>query len=125
MTIFIIFSILFSFISLLGIGFWFYYIINCVPSWIREIKSDLNFKNYFSAYFVFIVGLMISTFIIVGIPWGMYLVWGPLMENVYKRSINTKNSEPPAKVIQYKVPQEIRVDSDFIHNNNVIHRESN
>jgi len=125
MTIFIIFCILFFFISLLGIGFWFYYIINCVPSWVREIKGDLDLKNYFSAYFVFIAGLMISTLIIVGIPGVMYLVWGPLMGNVYKTSINTKNSEPPAKVIQYKVPQEIRVDSDFIHNDNIIHRESN
>ena len=126
MATFIIFCILFSFISLFGIGFWFYFIINCIPSWIREIKYNLDLESYFSAYFTFIAGLMISTFIIAGIPCIMYQVWGPFMEDVYKTSVDKPtHSEPPTKVIQYEVPQEIRVDSDFIHNDNVIHRESN
>ena len=126
MAAFIIFCILSFFISLLGIGFWFYYIINCIPSWVKEIKNDLDFKNYFSAYFTFIAGLMISIFIIASVPCGMYQVWGPIMEYVYKMNVDKPtHPEPPAKVIQYKVPLEISVVSDFIHNDNVIHRESN
>lgn len=124
MIIFIIFHILFSFISLLAVGFWFYYI-TCITSWVREIKNELHSKNYFSAYFVFVAGLGVSTFIITGIPLVMYQIWGPFRQHVCNSVMNeTECSEPPAKVIHYKVPQEVRIDSEFVHDNKVIHKES-
>lgn len=118
---FIAFCITFSFLSLLGAGFWFYFIVHCIPDWVRNIKYEIDWKNYFTTYFLIISGLMVSVFVIGGIPFLIYEVWGPFRAHVYK--INVAN-EPSTKVIQYDVPQEIRVDSEFVHNNKVIHKES-
>lgn len=64
---------------------------------------------------------MVSIFVISGIPFLMYQVWGPFRAHVYKFYVTDK---PSTKVIQYDVPQEIRVDSEFIHDDKVIHKES-
>lgn len=64
---------------------------------------------------------MVSVFVIGGIPFLMYLVWGPFRTDVYKFNVV---DEPSTKVIQYDVPQEIRVDSEFVYDNKVIHKES-
>lgn len=121
MILFVTFCITFSFLSLLGVGFWFYFIVDCIPYLVRNIKLEINLKNYFSAYFISISGLMVSIFVISGIPFLMYQVWGPFRAHVYKFYVTDK---PSTKVIQYDVSPEIRVDSEFIHDNKVIHKES-
>lgn len=120
---FVTFCILFFFLSLLGIGFWFYFIIQLIPEMFRSIKWELNFETYFLT----VVASMISIFIVGGIPFIMYQIWGPFRAHVYKVNVSNKFSDfkSSRKVIQYDVPQEVRVDSDFIHNDKVIHRESN
>ena len=122
MTEFVIFCILFSFLSLLGIGFWLYFILDCIPYWVRNIKAEIGWKNYFTAYFLIVSGLMVSTFVISGIPFLIYQVWGPFRAHAYKNDVT---DEPSIKVIQYDVPHEIRVDSEFVHDNKIIHKESN
>lgn len=64
---------------------------------------------------------MVSVFVISGIPFLMYQVWGPFRALFYKTVVA---DEPSTKVIQYDVPQEIRVDSEFVHDNKIIHKES-
>ena len=121
MTEFVIFCILFLFLSLLGIGFWFYFIVEYIPYWVRNIKAEIGWKNYFTAYFLIISGLMVSVFVISGIPFLIYQVWGPFRALFYKTVVADESS---TKIIQYDVPQEIRVDSEFVHDNKIIHKES-
>lgn len=121
MILFVTFCITFSFLSLLGVGFWFYFIVHCIPDWVRNIKYEIRWKNYFTTYFISISGLMVSIFVIGGIPFLMYQVWGPFRAHIYKSNIV---GEPSIKVIQYDVPQEIHVDSKFVYDNKVIHKES-
>ena len=118
---FVIFCIIFSFLSLLGIGFWFYFIVHGIPEMVRNIKYEIECENYFSTYFLTILYLMFSIFVIGGIPSIMYQVWGPFRAHVYKSNVV---DEPSTKVIHYDVPQEIRVDSEFIHDDKIIHKES-